>query len=204
MVPWIWMLNNKKKSSSGISAALHSSLWNFWQICFLTIGFSQNQCVKIRIHCLLLYKKIPKIWDFMEVCFQCGGHSHLLIHFVLASSPVLRAKKILCNLKNWFFSHECCYRNLLSLLGSEERHPFFGAVKTQVSQSVSQSGWCYNCYWIFQDKIFVGGGWNFSRDMETKWEQCGWHVMISIQIQMWCASCINLLKQALILSSSRF
>ncbi len=139
MVPWIWMLNNKKKSSSGISAALHSSLWNFWQICFLTIGFSQNQCVKIRIHCLLLYKKIPKIWDFMEVCFQCGGHSHLLIHFVLASSPVLRAKKILCNLKNWFFSHECCYRNLLSLLGSEERHPFFGAVKTQVSQSVSQS-----------------------------------------------------------------
>jgi len=62
------MLNNQKKSSSGISAALHSSLWNFWQICLLTVGISQNQSVKKRIHCLLLHKKIQKsgiLWKFV-------------------------------------------------------------------------------------------------------------------------------------------
>jgi hypothetical protein len=103
------MLNNKKKSSSGILAALHSSLWNFWQICLLTIGISQHQSVKIRIHCLLLYKKIPKIWDFMEVCFQCGGSSHLLIHCVFGFFTSALSKKIVCNFLNGFFSHECCY-----------------------------------------------------------------------------------------------
>jgi hypothetical protein len=64
------MLNKQKKPSSGISSALHSSLWNFWQICLLTIGISQNQSVKIRIHPLLLYKKIPKNLGFYGSFFS--------------------------------------------------------------------------------------------------------------------------------------
>jgi hypothetical protein len=138
----------------------------------------------------------------MEVCFQCGGSSHLLIHCVGFFTSALSQKHFV-QFKKWiFFSWVLLSKAFVSLGFRRKTPPFWSSQNS--SQSVSQSGWCYNCYWIFQDKIFVGGAWNFPRDMETKWEQCGWHGMISIQIQMWCASCTNLLKQALILSSSRF